>query len=393
MSRRPTFESNEKKRDWRFNWKLLAALVLVPLLVGGLGFLSYRMFLDRNLKEIWKLAQEEHSNGKTVGAMAKAQLYLSQRPDDSEVLQELGNWYREGSLRPNQALSIYRMVTEAARRNPKDAALAQSGFDMAMQLVEEVSPDDRSLVFNEARSIHFASMPESKQLELENRTKLGLCHAGMGDIDLAASEWLAVIEAGYQEERPFLELAEVVNRVNTAKGVASDELGAEVRKNILGVFDAGKIATVQGETAWTPLQRRRVTDRILQKMESQVEPKWRAVLAQSQWASRRGDLDRAQAMAQQAMLQSERSAESILWLAAVELQRATEAERQGKQLAAENSRAGVRELCGQGMDLHPTDARFPYQLGVMQLAMGEAELAEKQFRQSLARVEEVTADP
>ena len=392
-SRRPSSPGGSRRGDWRFNWKLLAALVVVPLLLVGMGFLSYRLFLDRNLKSLWEVAQKDHSSGNTREALTKAQLYLTQRPDDSEVLQELANWYREGSLRPGQAFSVYRMVTEAARRNPLDTALAQSGFDMAMQLVEEVRLEERTAVFTEARQIHFASMPQSKQLEPENRTKLGLCHAGLGDIDLAASEWLAVIEAGSRSERPFLELAELVNRTNSAKGEQSQELKAEVRKEILRVFEAGKIASVQGETAWTPLQRRRVTDRILQKMEDQVEPAWRAVLAQSQWASRRGDLDRAEALAQQAMRQGERDAEAVLWLVAVELQRAAAAEKQGKYLAAENSKAAVRELCGQGMDLHPTDARFPYQLGLLQLAGGQPGVAEKQFRESLARIEKLTSDP
>ena len=392
-SRRPSANAGPQTRDWRFNWKLLAALVVVPLLLVGLGYLSYHMFRDRNLAEIWKLAQEEHANGETQDAMAKTMLYLSQRPDDSEVLQELGKWYIDGSLRTSQAISVYRMVTEAARRNPKDAALAQSGFDMAMQLVEEVRSEERTAVYGEARSIHFAAMPESKRLAPENRFKLGLCHAGMGDVEQAASEWLAAIEAGYREERPFLELAELVNRSNAVKGEASQELTAEVRKNLLRVFDAGKIATVQGETAWTPLQRRRVTDRILQKMESQVEPAWRAVLAQSVWASRRGDLDRAEALAQQVVRQSDRSAESLLWLMSVELQRVAAAEKAGKSLPAQNSLAAVRELCVQGMEAYPNDPRFSYQLGTLQMAAGQPDLAERQFRKSLETIASVTADP
>ena len=56
-SRRPNSDFGHRKRDWRFNWKLLAALVVVPLLMVGLGFLSYRVFLGRNLTELWKLAQ------------------------------------------------------------------------------------------------------------------------------------------------------------------------------------------------------------------------------------------------------------------------------------------------------------------------------------------------
>jgi tetratricopeptide (TPR) repeat protein len=392
-SRRSSSGGPGRQREWRFNWKLLAALVVVPLLLVGLGFLSHRLFLDRNLSALWERAQADRADGNMQEAFTKSQLYLSQRPDDSAVLRELAVWYRDGNLRVGQALPVYRMLTEAARRNPSDTELAQAGFDMAMQLVEEARPEERSAVFTEARQIHFAAMPQSKQLEPANRARLGLCHAGLGDLDLAATEWLAVIESGFREERPFLDLAELVNLSNPARGEQSTELKAEVRKEILRVFEATNIATVQGETSWTPLQRRRVTDRILQKMETQVEPAWRAVLAQSQWASRRGDLDRAEALAQQAMRQSDRSAETMLWLVSVELQRAVAAEKQGKFLGAENSKSAVRELCGQGMDLHPNDPRFPYQLGLLQLAGGQPVVAETQLRESLARVQKVVENP
>ncbi len=392
-SSRSTSNGSGRQREWHFNWKLLAALVAVPLLLVGLGFLSHRLFLDRNLNALWKRAQADRAEGNLREAFAKSQLYLSQRPDDSPVLQELAGWYRDGNLGVGQALSVYRTLTEAARRNPDDADLAQAGFDMAMQLVEEAQREGRLTMYTEARQIHFVAMPQSKQLEPANRARLGLCHAGLGDADLAATEWLAVIEAGMQDERPFLDLAELVNLSNPARGDQSMELKAEVRKEILRVFDATGIATVQGETSWTPLQRRRVTDRILQKMEGQVEPAWRAALAQSQWASRRGDLDRAEALAQHAVRESERTSEAMLWLVTVELQRAAAAEKQGKFLAAENSKSAVRELCDTGMELHPADPRFPYQLGLLQLAGGQDVVAEKQFRESLSRITTVLENP
>ncbi|MFN9372254.1 MAG: hypothetical protein ACK6D3_10275 [Planctomycetaceae bacterium] len=391
-SRRSSSKGSGRQREWHFNWKLLAALVVVPLLLVGLGFLSHRLFLDRNLNALWERAQADHADGNIREAFSKSQLYLSQRPDDSRVLRELATWYRDGNLGVGQAISVYRTLTEAARRNPDDAELAQAGFDMAMQLVEESRPEGRSAMYTEARQIHFVAMPESKQLEPANRARLGLCHAGLGDIDLAATEWLAVVEAGTRDERPFLDLAELVNLTNPARGDQSVELKAEVRKEILRVFEATNIATVQGETAWTPLQRRRVTDRILQKMERQVEPEWRATLAQSQWASRRGDFDRAEALGQQAVRQSDRAAEAMLWLITAELQRAAAAEKQGKFLASENSKSAVRELCGQGIDLHPLDPRFPYQLGLLQLAAGQPAVAEKQLRESLTRVGKVVED-
>jgi len=392
-NRRSNQPGRPRKLPRRVNWKLVAALFVVPLLITGLGFLSYRYFRDRNLQTLWELAQAERADGKLEGAVGKAQLYLSQRPDDAKVLKEVAGWFSAGALSVGQSAGIYRAVTEAARRDPKNAELAQTGFDLAMQLVEESRAEARTGIYTEARQIHFASMGQEQRLKPENLVLLAQCHAGLGETDKAAAELLGVIESGYRGERPFLDLAELVNLSNPAKGEPSLELNPENRRTVLRVFGAEKVANVQGDAAWTPAQRRRVTEKILETMEEQVEPHWRGVLAQSRWAARRGDLERAETLGQQAVRQSDRSAECLLWLIQVELQQAVEAEKQKRFLPAENYRTAARELSAQGMDLHPMDPRFPYQLGLQQMAMGQSPTARRQFRECLKRVVEVAEDP
>lgn len=392
-SRRSSQSSRPKRAAKRINWKLVVALFVVPLLVSGLGFLSFRYFRDRNLQTLWELAQSERASGKLDGAISKAQLYLSQRPDDAKVLQEVAGWFSTGALSVGQTGPVYRAVTEAARRDPKNTELAQTGFDLAMQLVEESRAEARTGIYTEARQIHFASMGQEQRIKPENLVLLAQCHAGLGETDKAAAELLGVIESGYRGDRPFLDLAELVNLSNPAKGEPSQELNPENRRTILRVFGAEKVANVQGDSAWTPAQRRRVTEKILERMEERVEPHWRGVLAQSRWAARRGDLTRAETLGQQAVRQSDRSAECLLWLIQVELQEAVEAEKQKRFLPAENHRAAARELSAQGVEIHPKDPRFPYQLGLQQMAMGQSSTARSQFRECLKRVVETVEDP
>ncbi|MFN9373535.1 MAG: tetratricopeptide repeat protein [Planctomycetaceae bacterium] len=375
---------HDRSRHVRVNWRLVGGLALSLAGAVGFGYYRYRTFQQIQLPLLWDLARRDLDHGDLSQALTKTNLYFGQRPDDIAALSEMAGWCLDGQLDAHTASRLYRQVTETARRHPHDPQLARLAFRLALRLAPVVPDDIQDSLWTDARNIHFTALSDEDRRDPVFRLGLARCHAALEESDRAILELLDLLDAGDNQPDTFRDLVDLIQRRNpTRPGSTSAELSREVRTRLLSTLASDEVRAEVGDNLWTSETREMVVDRVLERMVAQAEPGWHGLLVQSRTLAERGDLDRADDLARQAVARSDRAVETLVWLMDLGVHRAALAGEQHQWFEQRQHEVAAGEAATIGARLFPEDPRFHYELGRLTLGAGDGAGGAAHFRRAL----------
>lgn len=204
MAEQKTGAEKQTGRSWKLNMRIVAAVVVLPVIIAvGIYFL-HRMQVNRNASDLLERAAAAESDHRLQEAVSLLSQYIRLKPEDTDALVRIGTLVNRivGSVRAWRR--AYISFEEVLRREPEREDAAEIRWQLvqvAMKLNRFRDAMSRLKILRDSEAagkLSKDSASEQNAFNLPDEAELcflqGQCRHGVGDYLAAFQYFLASIQ-------------------------------------------------------------------------------------------------------------------------------------------------------------------------------------------------------